>query len=287
MNIQHFSSNSVLDVRKKFLENLIAKYSDKEIHILFQRIIEHFGYDFFDSSIYFNQSELIMISQFIDDLKKGRPLAYILGYSYFYNRRFFVNENVLIPRPETEELVELTIQLIRNNNMDRKPLKIVDIGTGSACIAITLKQELPEVCISGIDVSADALKVAKQNADYHKADVQLIEMDILKESPRETFDIIVSNPPYIPFHDAITIEDSVKNFEPSVALFSNTALEFYQRIFELSGSILNNKGIIILELNQYYADMILKLSYQYPYLHSVKIVKDMSGHQRFLTAMKN
>src|SRR6218665_2043311 len=204
----------------------------------------------------------------ISELKTGKPFQQILGETEFYGMKFFVNEHVLIPRPETEELLEFAIRKIQEkrskksqvfNDGLREPqpdndynddvsilqhskllnnqtlkLKILDIGTGSGIIPIVLKKYFPEAEISAIDISENALEMAKKNAEFHKIEINFIQKDYLNEKLDDIFDIIISNPPYIGIEENIEIEESVKGFEPNLALFSPTsdALIFYRKIAE-------------------------------------------------------
>ncbi len=224
--------------------------------IIFQRILEHLNYSIFDKNIYLNQSELILISEYIQQLLDKKP---------------FVNSDVLIPRPETGELVEYVNQQIKSLN--KSAIKIIDIGTGSGCIAITLKKLLPDAEITAIDISPNAIRVANKNTDYHQVKIQLKQMDVMKEELNECYDVIVSNPPYIPFEDKENIDDIVKKYEPSIALFSNTPTEFYQRIFDIAKNNLTSNGRIILEINQ-------------NYFVNPKIIKDISGNDRIIDVMR-
>jgi release factor glutamine methyltransferase len=285
MNIFHFPSNQILDVKKTFAELLKDIYSKNECEVLFQRITEHFGYDSFQTNIHFNQSELIDLTEIIKELQNKKPLAYILGYSYFFNMKFFVNENVLIPRPETEELV-LQVKQIIETNYKNQSLNILDIGTGSGCIAIALKKIFPYANITAIDKSSDALEIAQKNAAFYQLSINFKKLDMLNESLNETYDIIVSNPPYIPESDKNTIDESVIKFEPSMALISNTAIEFYERIFYLSKNILAPKGFVFMELNQYYGKEILDLSKKFEYFQKTELLKDWSGNDRFIVCYK-
>jgi release factor glutamine methyltransferase len=285
MNIFHFPSNQIHDVKKTFVELLKDIYSINECEVLFQRVTEHFGYNSFQANILFNQSELIDLTEIIKELQHKKPLAYILGYTYFFNMKFFVNENVLIPRPETEELV-LQVKQIIETNYKNQSLNIIDIGTGSGCIAIALKKIFPSANITAIDKSKDALEIAQKNAAFHQLSINFKKLDILNEPLNETYDIIVSNPPYIPESDKNTIDESVIKFEPSMALFSNTAKEFYERIFYLSKNNLAPKGFVFMELNQYYGNEILDLSKKFEYFKNTELLKDWSGNDRFIVCYK-
>ena len=170
------------------------------------------------------------------------PVQYLIGYSYFYGYRFIVNNNVLIPRFDTEIVVDKILEEAKKNNIKT----IVDIGTGSGCIAIVLKKELPNTNIYAIDISHEAIEVAKENQKLMNVDITFIENDLLNNINMK-FDMIVSNPPYIDINDSIS--DVVKDHEPSIALFSpNHGLYHYEKILEQSKNCLNKKGIIILEI---------------------------------------
>lgn len=286
MNIYPFLSNRARDVWAIFLRELRSLYSEEELRVLFRRILEHFGYQSNIDNVYFNQSELIDISGFIDELKQNKPIAYILGYTYFYHLKFLVNPHVLIPRPETEELVWQVKQKIEQKFGKNSYLKIIDIGTGSGCIAITLKHSLPRADVWATDISEKALELAHRNSLLNKTDVFFLQMDVFQKNIPVCADIIVSNPPYIPWSDADQVEDRVKKFEPLVALFSDTAMDFYECLFALCENCLNTNGLIFLEINPYYASDILQLAQSYKYLSDTKIIKDWSGNDRFFYAEK-
>lgn len=288
MNIYHFASNDIKDVKHKFIEILSDIYSLNECEVLFRKLAEHLGIDVFNKDFLLNQSELIELSEYVRELEKGKPVEYLLGYSYFFNLKFYVNENVLIPRPETEELVYLLKNIILNKWTDTSHLTIMDIGTGSGCIAVTLKKMFLNANVYAVDISEKALAVAQKNASEHKAEVHFGRCDVLSEDlPKNIYyDVMVSNPPYIPISDKQSISDRVKNYEPPVALFSNTATDFYERIFDLSKIYLKRGGLIFVELNQYYANDILKVAKSYDYFAEAEIIKDWSGNDRFIKCIK-
>lgn len=163
----------------------------------------------------------------------GVPVQHLTGYEFFYGRQFNVNEHVLIPRPETEELVQQVIHYVREHRAVQKPLTIVDVGTGSGIIAITLALELPDAKVYGLDISEAALNVAAKNADTHGAEVEFLQGDFLTPfiSKKKQADIIVSNPPYISKEEAPELSDTVINFDPGVALFAeDEGLAAYKKI---------------------------------------------------------
>ena len=217
-------------------------------------------------------------------LKEGKPYQQILGETYFYGNRFFIDENVLIPRPETEELIEL----IENKliHLKKEKLKILDVGTGSGCISISLAKIFPNAEVSSIDISEKALNVAKKNADFHKVKVNFIQKDYLTGKLDEIYDIIVSNPPYIDVLEREEIPYSVKNFEPNIALFApeNRVLAFYEKIARDSENHLKKGGSVFLEINQKLGKETLQLFQSV--LTKSELVKDLSENERFVIGEK-
>lgn len=275
--------HSLVSYTKNTLKTI---YTTDELHVIIRTLKEEILNQTnlsLQENIRLQTSELIRWYKSVERLKNHEPLAYIFGKTWFFKYPFFVNPNVLIPRPETEELVELILKSCSNENA----IKILDIGTGSGCIAITLKKELPYANISALDVSKDALSVARQNAQQLGVHVHFIHADILDWTPDEKWDIIVSNPPYIPIEEIHLIPENVKNFEPAIALFTKkNPLEFYDRIFRLSGTLLSDKGKLFLECHQHYSKDVLKLSKNYSYLKNNKIMADASGNLRFFISEK-
>jgi release factor glutamine methyltransferase len=201
----------------------------------------------------FSEAHIATWSVFLDQLKKEVPVQYLLGKTNFYGLDFEVNENVLIPRPETEELVEWIIN--ENANTDKsKKLKILDIGTGSGCIAVSLAKNLPNAEVYAIDVSKKALETAKRNAVNNNVEVTFMFQDILElEALKYNFDIIVSNPPYVRNLEKTEIKKNVLEYEPHLALFvdDHDALVFYKKIASLAQKNLLENGQLFFEINQY------------------------------------
>ncbi len=186
------------------------------------------------------------LDEAIKRLENGEPVQYIIGDTYFYNSLIKVNKNVLIPRPETEELVEKTINLIKKYLPSN--LKILDIGTGSGCIPIALKKELPDSSIDACDISKEALEVAKSNAKLNNVQINFIKSDIFSNIT-DKYDLIISNPPYIKEDEEIM--DIVKNNEPHLALYAkDNGLYFYKEILKNSSKYLNKKSIIAFEIGE-------------------------------------
>ncbi|MGB3467190.1 MAG: peptide chain release factor N(5)-glutamine methyltransferase [Cyclobacteriaceae bacterium] len=230
-----------------------------------------------------DESLHLLLTDAVKRLASHEPVQHILGYAHFYGRDFIVNENVLIPRPETEELVDLIIQRFKR----RQNLDILDIGTGSGCIPVTLKKELPSCLLTGVDVSAGALKVAKANAKNHHAEVDFTELDILSEIPNGTYDIVISNPPYITDSERSDMERNVLEHEPGLALFVPDAdpLLFYRRIAALCGQILRPGGSLFFEISEYYGEETRSLFKSYGF-SSVELIKDLNGKDRILSGIK-
>jgi len=177
------------------------------------------------------------------------PLQYITGVCEFYGREFYVNSNVLIPRPETERLIDIAIE--KHKKINNKP-SILDIGSGSGCIAITIALEIPQSFVLGIDCSPNANITAKQNSSKLNAkNVSFLDMDIFKKFPNDNFDIVISNPPYIPKNEFNSLMKDVKGFEPEIALTDNKdGLIFYQRYADLSKNLIKKNGLLILEVGR-------------------------------------
>ena len=236
-----------------------------------------------------NETQILQFQDALQKLRAGLPYQQILGKAEFFGETFFVNANVLIPRPETEELVEIAIkkiQEIRAKNQDLNlDLKILDIGTGSGIIPVTLKKHFPEAKVFALDISEKAIEVAKRNAENLKADIEFLQHDYLNENLVGLFDVIISNPPYIGKNEISEIENSVKNFEPNIALFSPTddALEFYIKIAKDCENHLKKGGLLFLEINQKLGDETLEL---FQNLSHAELLQDLSGNDRFIFGIK-
>ena len=281
---------TILEFKRYFKSELSELYTEAESAQLYSIFLyEKTGFDNFQQRRFANQELLISdeeeLKEIIEELKTGKPYQQILGYTEFYGNRFFVDENVLIPRPETEELVELAISKIKNLKSKIQNLKLLDVGTGSGIIPITLKKHFKNAEISAMDISEKALEIAKKNADFHKTEINFIQKDYLNTELTEKYDIIISNPPYIGIEENIEIEDSVKGFEPNIALFSPTsdALIFYKKIAKDGEKYLNENGMIFLEINQKLGKETLELFSNYS---ESRLIKDLSGNDRFVFAKK-
>jgi release factor glutamine methyltransferase len=239
-----------------------------------------------------NKKQIQKAEKVLHRLKACEPLQYITGETEFLGYKFKVNKNVLVPRPETEELVEWVMEENRNESKRNKcGLKIFDIGTGSGCIAVSLKKKLPASEVTAIDISKDALQVAKKNAVMNNAKINFMHMDILANHFPETqhpFDVIVSNPPYITNHEKSLMHRNVTDYEPHVALFveGKNPLLFYEYISSLAaGKILNPGGRLYFEMNENTGREIFEMLEGKGFT-GIVIKQDLSGKDRMIRAVK-
>ena len=279
------------DYKIYFTKEISENYTDSESSMLYDIFVHHLTtWNLVEFRKAMNQEiepqHSLELQNIILQLKTGKPYQQILCETEFYGLKFFVDEHVLIPRPETEELLELAIAKIKDSGLAKKDLNILDIGTGSGIIPIVLKKRFPEAKISAIDFSENALKTAKRNADFHQVEINFIHQDYLKSDLTEVYDVIISNPPYIGMDEEDEIADSVKEFEPKMALFSPTsnALIFYEKIAEDCKSHLAENGLVFLEINQKLGKETLKLFTNV--LSKSVLIKDLSGNERFVWGRK-
>jgi release factor glutamine methyltransferase len=280
----------IKDYRNHFIQTLTPLYDSGEAESFFYLTLENRHQlkrvDLaLQPDLELTESELEDWNQILDGLKDFIPIQYLLGKADFYGLEFEVNPGTLIPRPETEELVQWII-LDCERSGKSAPYRILDIGTGSGCIAITLAKNLPNAEVFAIDVSQKALEVAKRNADFNKVKVEFLQQDILKTATLERqFDIIVSNPPYVRQLEKHEIKPNVLEHEPHLALFvaDDDALVFYRKIAELALKSLGNDGKLYFEINQYLGkemmDLLGSLNFK-----SLNLRKDIYGNDRMLKA---
>lgn len=219
-------------------------------------------------------------------LKKHEPIQYILGETEFYGLPFLVNNHTLIPRPETEELVEWIVQ----DASKKISLKtILDIGTGSGCVAISLAKNISDCEVSAIDISEGALKVALQNSLLNSVKVQFEKLDVLaSEELSEKYDIIVSNPPYVRELEKKVMHANVLTYEPDLALFvsDENPLVFYNKIAQLAKAHLNNEGLLYFEINEYLSEDLVSMLKELGFI-SIEVKKDIFGKDRMIKCLKN
>jgi len=275
--------------RTQFIKELSSLYDAYEAESFFYLILEN-KYNLrqidlaLNHELAFSDADLEVLESFLNELKKEVPIQYLLGKTNFYGLDFEVNENVLIPRPETEELVDWIIN--ENKILDKtKKLKILDIGTGSGCIAISLAKNLPNAEVYAMDVSKRAIETAKKNARNNNAKIifilkSVLELEILKSN----FDIIVSNPPYVRHLEKQEIKKNVLDYEPHLALFvdDNDALVFYRKIAELAQKNLLEKGQLYFEINQYLGKEMTELLEKMDF-KNIELRKDIYDNDRMIS----
>jgi len=280
-------------IKDKYLRlvNTISKiYDEREANNIVSIIFEDaFGVDKLSGELF--PSEYDHLFALIEKrLLQNEPFQYILEEADFYGLKFKVNKSVLIPRQETEELVYFVENAVSKN----EKMKILDIGTGSGCIAISLAKELVNAKVYGVDVSKEALVLAKKNAILNDVDVAFQIIDILDDDSLDKiqefgpFDVIVSNPPYIPHYEASLMRSNVLDFEPKLALFveNDNTLIFYKRISKLGTSQLKNQGILAFEINEFLGDDVRNILLSYGY-KNVEIIKDMQQKDRIVKGVWN
>lgn len=292
----------IKNYKNRFLQALSSLYDEKEVESFFYLTLEKLHQKkridlALQPDLSMDETQLSQWETVLTELKTYKPIQYILGETEFYGLPFLVNENVLIPRPETEELVELIVSSFKFqvSSPEVSGLKILDIGTGSGCIPISLKKNLPSAEVFAIDVSTNALEVAQKNAEINGVEVNFIEANILltdslalptrNSQLATTFDIIVSNPPYVRNLEKAEINPNVLEFEPHLALFveDNDALLFYRKITELAKSHLAENGKLYFEINQYLGKETVALVESYGF-KNVQLIKDIYGNDRMISA---
>jgi release factor glutamine methyltransferase len=279
----------IKEYKTKFIAELLPFYDEMEVESFFYLILENQRQlrriDLaLNIDLLFSKEEIQIWNVILDKLKLEIPIQYILGTTHFYGLEFKVNENVLIPRPETEELVEWIISSAVNMP-NFKNIKILDIGTGSGCIAISLAKNIPNAEVFAIDISDKALATAKENADLNKVNVAFTQRNILETKDLEQqFDIIVSNPPYVRNLEKAEIKPNVLANEPHLALFveDNDALIFYRKIAELATKNLSPEGKLFFEINQYLGKETVELLEKMHFKNS-ELRKDIYGNDRMIT----
>jgi release factor glutamine methyltransferase len=276
----------IKEYRTQFIQALTSLYGEDEAESFFYLILEEKQQlkriDLaLNLDLSFSEEEITVWNSILEQLKLEIPVQYLLGKTNFYGLDFEVNSTVLIPRPETEELVDWIIQSQKSKVKSQK-IKILDIGTGSGCIAISLAKNLPNAQVFALDVSEKALATAKRNANLNDVDVTFLHQSILDtEDLEQQFNIIVSNPPYVRNLEKQEIKKNVLDNEPHLALFveDNDALIFYRKIAELAQKNLSNSGQLYFEINQYLGkemvDLLERMGFK-----DVELRKDIYGNDR-------
>lgn len=284
----------ISDLKFRFHYDLDPIYGKDEVSSLFFLVSEQYlnksRVDFaLEPNYLIQESDITILMDTLLQLKNQIPIQYILGQTEFFGLTFKVNQHVLIPRPETEELVALILKDISPKT--EEPLTILDVGTGSGCIAICLAKYLPNAKVYALDISKKALEMAKQNTELNNVDINFIEADILNSACcselalEYRFDIIVSNPPYVRHLEMQEMKPNVLDNEPHLALFvpDKDPLTFYKSIKDFAIKGLKQNGKIYLEINQYLSNETLGIFSQ-NYFEKLGLLKDFNGNDRFIVA---
>ena len=273
MNRRQAITKACLLLRRQGKEESLARFLlmyilDESPHLFSNNLSEQISKEIEDK--YFSLIE--------KHIKEDVPLSHLVGFEYFYDRKYKVTKDVLSPRMETEELIYKVIEYINASNKNK--FKILDLCTGSGIIAITLKKELEQVSVDVIasDISKEAIEVAKENSQSHDATIKFIKSDIFNNID-DKFDIIVSNPPYIDRKDEVTMQDNVLKYDPHLALFAEEeGMYFYRKIIEQANDYLNENGVIFFEIGYDQKDKIIKLADMNGF--SAEVYRDINGRDR-------
>lgn len=271
----------------KLRNSLIPLYGKGETEAIIRIIFHHLkNWNLTDILIH-KEDELSpfikgQIDEILERLLKYEPIQYITGEARFHGMELKIKPGVLIPRPETEELVDIII----DRNKERADLRILDVCTGSGCIALALARNLPFSKVTAIDISPLAIEVARENSNLLKTKIKIVEDDIFEWDPHEKYDIIVSNPPYVLDKEALHMEKNVLNYEPHEALFvrDDDPLVFYERISDLSLECLAKNGELYFEINPLFADSLKKMLEKKGF-SEVSIIRDSYGKERFISSV--
>lgn len=281
------------EAKQMFQNQLKDIFPKEEINNFFFLIIEkEFGYSKARTIMRLDEpvsmGESIMIHDCLNRLKKSEPIQYILGETEFYGIGMRVNRDTLIPRPETEELVDWIVNDVQQTKGEN-PVSIVDLGTGSGCIALALCKTLDQADVEAWDVSEGALKVARKNARDNRCKIKFERRDMLNLPEKEVpYDIIVSNPPYVRLSEKKEMKKNVLDYEPTIALYvpNDDPLLYYKCILDWGKNVLKNEGSIYFEINEYLGDDVVKLMKEEGY-DSVVLKKDFTGRDRMIRANWN
>lgn len=286
------ASNKLKDILGFYDTELASVYEKSEREAMATLAVEHYlglsrSEQLINRESNVNQSDLIRLYDCAKALKQLVPLQYILGEAWFYNLKFRVTPQVLIPRPETEELVDLILK----ENLSAS--SFLDIGTGSGCIPVTIKKHHPASHVCACDISTGALAVARSNAQWHQSAVEFYEANVLDRSTflkklAGPFEVMISNPPYIRLSEKAAMAPQVKEHEPGMALFvqGEDDILFYRKIIDLCRPLLEPKGRLYFELNPLTAEDVKAYALNAALFSQVQLLKDLSGKTRFLKAVK-
>lgn len=294
------------NIKKTYHNELNSIFGEEEVSSFFHLLIAHYFNITrlqlaMDLSLAMTSEDVILMDDALEQLKQQKPIQYIIGETEFFGLPFKLDKNVLIPRPETEELVNWIIETVKANRYTEfagstveMPISILDIGTGSGCIAISLAKNLPNAKVYALDVSKDALNIALENAKLNDVDIQCLEADILDASSyaelvskSQKFDIVVSNPPYVRQLEKNEIKKNVIDNEPHLALFveDDNPLKFYRAICEFSVDKLKDKGLLFFEINAYLGQEMKKLVEEFNF-KNIELKQDIFYKDRMIKAIK-
>ena len=273
---------TLADFKNKMKSTLSSIYEIDEMNSIFFLISEEFlqiprSKILLADEIELDSNKEILFLDALNRLKTHEPIQYVLGKTIFMDLEFKVNSNVLIPRPETEELVRLMLK----EDLDGK--EILDIGTGSGCIAISLAKNLPNAKVIALDISENAIEVAKKNAKLNNVNIEFINADIFNYKSKKKYDVIVSNPPYVTESEKLLMKKNVLKYEPNSALFvdNDNPLIYYEKILEFAKNQLNNDGKIYFELNENLKLHLIDLLKNYS-IKVIDFISDLYKKNRFL-----
>lgn len=276
------------NAKQKIRQSLLSVYPENEIRSISRLLLSDItGWNFTElitnKNSVFSENQMKLIDFYLEKLKNHVPVQYVLGKTEFFGLPFLVNPDVLIPRPETEELVDLILNDIKN-----KDVSILDFGTGSGCIPVSLKYNHSSCLLHACDVSIKALKMAKKNADLNKVVVTFFQFDILKDQKlNQKYDVFVSNPPYIPQKEVMSMNAHVVEYEPHLALFvpDQDPLLFYEKIAQIGKKYLRPGGKLYFEIHRSFGADCLQMLQNKGYVE-ITLKKDMSGNDRMIRAIK-
>ncbi|MBI2257896.1 MAG: peptide chain release factor N(5)-glutamine methyltransferase [Flavobacteriia bacterium] len=288
------SSNSFQAIKNYFHNSLENIYSLREIEYFLKEIVIHrlqidkTNYLLEKTTLLFSESDILYFHEILHRLKDKEPFQYIIGKCYFLDLELNIDSRALIPRPETEELVKWVVDKQKES---AQILSILDLGTGSACIALSLKYLLPNSLVSAIDINKNTLNLAKENAEKLGLNITFLEQDVLSSTypfQENSFDVWISNPPYIPMNEKHLLDTTVVNFEPEIALFvpDNNPLKFYEHIGLLAKKYLKHEGQLFFEVHENFA-LDCKNLLENLLFDSIELKKDLQGKYRMLCAIVN
>jgi release factor glutamine methyltransferase len=288
----HIPSNRVRDIERYIRTELDELYPEGELRMFTQMLFEaYMGWSTAQLLLHrddtINQSDLLKFHWAVEDLKQYRPIQHIIGYTDFCDCRIAVSPDVLIPRPETEEIVLRATELLNDSGANVQEGIFLDLCTGSGCIAIALAKQFPKAKVYAVDISTKALDLAQKNAERNHVAVEFVQSDILQETialPCPTFDLIISNPPYIQEKEHCNMERNVLEYEPSLALFvpDKDPLKFYRAIGLYALQHLTYKGLLILEINEHLGSATCQLLQSIGFV--TQLLQDFRGKDRSIIA---